>query len=59
LIVVYTPSGERVPVDGNRYKTDEHNNLEVLSGPQNSPNLVACFNTQGWDRVVVEDAEKD
>lgn len=55
MIVVYTPSGERIPVDGNRYKTDEHNNLEILSGSQNNPDLLACFNVQGWDRVVLED----
>lgn len=55
MIVVYTEDGERIECpDANRYKTDEHNNLEVLCGPENRPQPVACFNADWWMRVLVE-----
>lgn len=54
MIVVYTPDGDRFLCSGaNRFKTDEHNNLEVLSGTESQPAYVACF--RDWERVVVEE----
>lgn len=59
MIVVHSPDGESHDFpSANRFKTDEHNNLELLKGAQNAPEYVACFNTAGWDRVVVEDGEE-
>lgn len=56
MIVVYTPQGERIECDGaNRYRTDEHNNLEVTGGSANQPTPLACFNGSHWERVVIED----
>lgn len=56
MIVVYTPGGERIECEGaNRFRTDEHNNLEITGGQQNKPEPVACFNENHWERVVIED----
>ncbi len=58
MIVVYAEDGERIEFEGaTRYRTDEHNNLEVLSGNAANPVAVGCFNKDNWLRVLVEDGE--
>lgn len=60
MIVVYTLGGERIQCeDATRYRTDEHNNLEVTGGTQHQPTPVACFNENHWERVVIEDDGPD
>lgn len=60
MIVVYTPEGERVECEGaTRFRTDEHNNLEVTAGTQHQPSALACFNENHWERVVIEDDPPD
>lgn len=57
MIVVYTVDEERISCPGaTRYKTDEHNNLEVLAGPRGD-DPVAVFADGQWKRVVVEDGD--
>lgn len=58
MIVVYTLDGERIEcVGANRFRTDEHNNLEILTGQSNNPVALACFSEGHWARVLVEDGE--
>jgi len=59
LIVVYTAAGERVECfDATRFRTDEHNNLEIIAAGRNGqPIPVACFNGDHWERAVIEDGE--
>lgn len=55
MIVVYTLDEERVEFPGaNRWKTDEHNNLDIMAGSQNNPDALGCFNRDNWIRVLVE-----
>lgn len=56
VIVVYTLDGERIEfLSANRFRTDEHNNLELLAGQANNPTAVGCFNEANWLRVLVEE----
>jgi hypothetical protein len=56
VIVVYTLDGERIEFEGaNRFKTDEHNNLEILCGQASNPVAAGCFNECHWLRVLVEE----
>lgn len=59
MIVVYTADMERLPcVGANRYRTDEHNNLEILTG-KDGEQLAVLFNENHWNRVVIEDPDED
>ena len=59
MIVVYTADMERLVLeDATRYKTDEHNNLEVLTGRQGDK-PVGLFNAPHWNRVLIEDGLGD
>jgi hypothetical protein len=58
VIVVYTLDDDRIEFEGaTRFRTDEHNNLEILTGTANNPAAVGCFNEGNWLRVLVEDGE--
>lgn len=59
MITVYTADLERIVFpEATRYKTDEHNNLEVLGG-RNGDEPLAVFAESHWNRVVVEGVDDD
>lgn len=59
MIVVYTIDEERITCPGaTRYKTDEHNNLEVLGGRQGE-DPAAVFADGQWKRVVIEEVDDE
>lgn len=59
MIVVYTVDLEKIEFPGaNRFRTDEHNNLEILTGVTANPTCVGCFNEGNWLRVLVEDGDE-
>lgn len=52
MITVHTKDGEE-PFDGKvGYCTDEHNNLEIVTGPEAS---VAVFAEGYWQKAVIDD----
>lgn len=54
MIVVYTVDGQRTEFPSvDRFKTDEHNNLEIHSGAV----IVGCFSEGTQWRLLVEDGE--
>lgn len=54
MIVVHLPDEEVDFPAGNRFSTDEHNNLCVWGGRKTDA-LLAVFNTAAWVRVGVDD----
>jgi hypothetical protein len=54
LITVHTKDGEESFEGRCAYATDEHNNLEILTGPDES---VAVFAHGYWVRAVMSDGE--
>lgn len=59
MIVVYTTDMERLKMIGAvRFRTDEHNNLEILTG-KNGEDLAGLLNESHWSRVAIEDDDDD
>ncbi len=59
MIVVYTADMERLRMIGAvRYRTDEHNNLEILTG-KNGEDLAGLLNESHWSRVASEVDDED
>lgn len=52
MITVHTRDGEEPFPQGGAYTTDEHNNLEVLTGPDDGS--AAVFAEGYWLKAVVD-----
>lgn len=58
IVSVYTMD-EKIQFDhATRYCTDEHNNLEVMSG-KNGDKPLGLFNKEHWNRVLVGEEVDD
>lgn len=53
IVTVHTNDGEQ-RLDATGYNTDEHNNLEVMTGSKQEKAL-ALFNRDYWTAVLVGD----